>query len=333
MKVSNQPNSARGAGTTAVKKKKKLTTPAKVIIAITAVLLAGCIVMGGLVWRKYARIQSAQGKANDLYTPVTENEADDPSSHEVIDDTPAVVDPSTGVVSDFNSLFEENDDTIGHISIPGTKLSTPVVQGDDNVYYLDHNFFRESTLGVPFADFRASISQDYTSNNVTIYGHAAKDGSYFAPIKEYRTLEYYKQHPVINFDTIFSGKGRYKIIGALIAKVNNGTGTPNDPEEFNYHDYVNMSEEDFDTYIDEVLKRSYFDTGVDVKYGDQLITLSTCDDEIEDSLTTPYRMIVVARKVRPGESTEVDLSAASENTDMLMPQAWVDKYKKSNPYQ
>ena len=312
-------------GGTAVKRKKKMTTPAKILIGFIAVLLVGIICLSFLVFRKYSRIQSAQNQANQLYTPSSEET-------DIMDDTPAEVDPETGVVSDFNPLYEKNNETVGHISIPGTKLSTPIVQGTDNVYYLNHNFFRESSLGVPFVDSRATIKQDYMSTNITIYGHAAKDGSYFAPIKDYRTVDFYKKNPIVNFDTIY-GKGKYKIIGAFIAKVKNTASTTDDPEEFNYQDYIDMSsEEQFNAYIAEVTKRSYFKTGVDVEYGDQLLTLSTCDDQIDSSDKTPYRMVVVARKVRGGESINVDVSGATANTDMIMPKAWQEKYKKANPY-
>lgn len=312
------------SGAAAVKpRKKKMSRGVKILLGVIIVLAVFGLVMGGLVWRKYAIIREGQDKANALY-PVTDVSTGDTSSE--------AIDPSTGIIPSFNNLHQENQDVIGHLSIADTKLKTPVVQGTDNEYYLNHNFFKESTLGVPFADFKASITGDYVSDNITIYGHAAKDGSYFAPVKLYRTVDYYKAHPIVQFDTIY-GKGQYKIIGAFVARVANASSS-GDPEEFNYQDYMDLTEETFNQYISEIDKRSYFDTGVDVKYGDKLITLSTCDDEIIDSLSTPYRMVVVARKVRDGESASVDTSKAAANTDMIMPKAWSEKNGgKANPYQ
>ena len=72
-----------------------------------------------------------------------------------------------------------------------TKLSTVVVQGTDNDYYLRHNFYGKTILGIPFIDYRASLTAEKQSMNLTIYGHAAQDGSYFAPIKSYKSLDYY----------------------------------------------------------------------------------------------------------------------------------------------
>ena len=72
---------------------------------------------------------------------------------------------------------------------------------------------------------------------------------------------------------------------------------------------------------------------MDVKYGDQLLALSTCDTEVENSNSTPFRMALIARKVRPGESEEVDVSKASINKNVEMPKEWVKKYKKQTPFE
>ena len=108
---------------------------------------------------------------------------------------------------------------------------------------------------------------------------------YFAPIKSYKSLDYYRAHPVINFDTTY-GRGKYKIIGAFMAEVREDL-----PGYFNYHDYVDMSEDEYNTFITEIDRRSYFNTAVDVRYGDEFITLSTCET-LTNEKPTPYRMVV-----------------------------------------
>ena len=60
---------------------------------------------------------------------------------------------------------------------------------------------------------------------------------------------------------------------------------------------------------------------------DRLLTLSTCYSEFEDA-----RLVVIARLVRPGESTEVDTSKAVENPNPRYPQAYYDENKLTNPY-
>lgn len=81
------------------------------------------------------------------------------------------------------------------------------------------------------------------------------------------------------------------------------------------------SEEDFNLFVQSVLRRSLINTNVDVEYGDQLLTLSTCTYEFSEA-----RFVVVARKVREGESTEVDTASASMNSNPLMPDVWYELY-------
>ena len=241
-------------------------------------------------------------------------------------------DPETGVIEELSDLYKTNADLVGRISIPGTRLVLPVVQGDDNAYYLDRNFEKAyDPYGVPYVDYRATISEEYQSTNITIYAHSnSKEGTYFAPAKLYKdaTLEYYREHPVITFDTIY-GKGEYKVIAVMLVN------TDVESEElFNFQDYIDLNEEGFNAYIEKVRAHSYFENpDVDVKYGDQLLTLSTCDDEIVESNTMPYRVALVARKTRSGESRDVDVSQAEPNEDVVMPAAWVEKFGVNTPFE
>ncbi len=298
--------------------KKKRSKSQTVLLILIILCLLGAVVSAVMIFGKYWIIRSDQDKAKDLYsTTVSDGDTAPESSDEL--------DPNTGIISDFNALHSINPDVKGYLWVDDTKLSTVVVQGTDNDYYLRHNFYGKTILGIPFIDYRASLTAEKQSMNLTIYGHAAQDGSYFAPIKSYKSLDYYRAHPVVNFDTTY-GRGKYKIIGAFMAEVREDL-----PGYFNYHDYVDMSEDEYNTFITEIDRRSYFNTSVDVRYGDEFITLSTCET-LTDEKPTPYRMVVVARKVRPGESYAVDTASAKANTDMIMPEVWVQQNGKANPY-
>ena len=85
------------------------------------------------------------------------------------------------------------------------------------------------------------------------------------------------------------------------------------------------SQESFEGYKRQIESRSYVDTGVDIVYGDKLISLQTC------VYTYDYEFLyVIARMVRPGESTAV--TGVKANPSPRMPQAWYDKMKQENPY-
>ena len=306
------------AAAQAEKPKKKRSKSQTVLLILIVLCLLGALVSGALILGKYWIIQSDQNKVKDLYNT-------EASSGDAAPETSDELDPETGILSDFNALYNINEDVKGYLWVDGTKLSTVVVQGTDNEYYLRHNFYGKTILGIPFIDYRATLTAEKQSMNLTIYGHAAQDGSYFAPIKEYKSLDYYRAHPVINFDTTY-GRAKYKIIGAFMAEVRSDL-----PYYFNYHDYIDMTQEEYNTFLEEIDKRSYFNTTVDVQYGDEFITLSTCET-LTSEKPTPYRMVVVARKVRPGESYAVDTSSATANTDMIMPEVWVEQNGKANPY-
>lgn len=309
---------------TEVKKEKKPRSKSQTVLLILIILcLLGAIVSGVMIFGKYWLIQSEQKQLASLYQPTTDTS--DESEENRAPESSAVLDPETGIVEDFNALYNINPDIKGYLWVDGTKLNTVVVQGSDNEYYLRHNFYGKTILGIPFIDSRASVTADKQSMNLTIYGHAAQDGSYFAPIKSYKNIDYYRAHPVINFDTTY-GRAKYKIIGAFMAEVG-----PNMKDYFGYHDYIDMTEEEYSTFLSEINKRTYFNTAVDVQYGDQFITLSTCET-LTDEKPTMHRMVVVARKVRPGESYAVDTASASRNMDMIMPEVWVKQNGKANPY-
>ena len=310
----------------------------KIIAICVAVLVIAAIVIGCVVINKYAVGGNNAESAANLYpssdkASSAEGASSGESSGEEEDEEKpgGDLDPETGVIPSFNELYKQNEDVVGFIKIDGTKLNLPVVQWRDKAYYLDHTLDHKSNpFGVPFADYRATFSPVIQSNNITVYGHSGKDGSYFAPVKEYKNFDFYKEHPVITFDTIY-GQGQYKVIGLMM--LNTDINMDSNPELFNFHDYVDMDPAQFEYYIKTVSERSYFHTGVDVKYGDQLLALSTCDTEVENSNSTPFRMALIARKVRPGESEEVDVSKASINKNVEMPKEWVKKYKKQTPFE
>ena len=80
----------------------------------------------------------------------------------------------------------------------------------------------------------------------------------------------------------------------------------------------------------ECLDRSYYYTGVDLEYGDELLTLSTCDF----SMFSDMRLVVVARKVRDDESNTLDTDAFIDNSGFdengNVKRKMFDAYYKSN---
>ena len=164
----------------------------------------------------------------------------------------------------FASLWEMNEDIVGWLSIDGTQVNYPVVQSDDNDYYLHKDFSKaDNKYGIPFADCRVDISKP--STNIPIYSHNMKDGQMFGELINYQSLDYYKQHPVIQFDSLYE-EGKYKIVGMFIAST-----LPEHAPNFEYHNFIqaDTDEEFLMNFANEVISRSLIVTGVDIQPGDQ----------------------------------------------------------------
>ncbi len=234
--------------------------------------------------------------------------------------TTGVTTPAVEVNDEAQALLATNPDTIGRIKIAGTNIDYPVAQSLDNSYYLITDFFGDYyRYGTVYADYRCNFGADEElhSDNIVLYGHHTALNDYFSQLHNYkRDIEFYKQYPIIelksNYDTEY-----YKIFAYMITNASESDGPV-----FYYHRYHNFeTQEDFDWYIDEVLKRSMIVSGVDVEYGDDILTLSTCTVEFEDS-----RFVVYARKLRNGEDEFAGVTDAYINPNPLMPDAYYRIY-------
>ena len=106
-----------------------------------------------------------------------------------------------GYNAKFADLYQINPDIKGYIEIQGTNLSFPVVQGKDNDEYLYHNIYQKNTIfmGVPFLDYRCTLEQDKTSNNLLIYGHHMNGKRVFGQITNYKDLSFLPAAPNCKF--------------------------------------------------------------------------------------------------------------------------------------
>lgn len=203
-----------------------------------------------------------------------------------------------------------NEDYIGYLEVEGCDIYEPIMQGKDNDYYLNHNYYGGTNkAGTVFLDYRCTVSEDYISPNIVFYGHNQEDGTMFGNLKDYKqNVEFYSENPLVKFSPEFE-TGEYVIYGFFVTHVKPEQHSSG--EVFHYHDYIEkLNDEDtFNWYINEVQKRNQIVSPVDVQYGDKLLCLSTCSNEFSDS-----RFVVFARRLREGEKIEdFDFSEAYLN--------------------
>ncbi len=190
------------------------------------------------------------------------------------------------VLEEYKNLFNMNKKLIGWLKIDDTIIDYPVMQTYDNEYYLDHNVNQEKDRnGALFLDKDCDVLAP--STNLIIYGHHMKSGRMFGNLDDYASEKYYKEHPVIQFDTIYE-KGTYEIMYVFRSKVYSEAEVV-----FKYYQFIDCySEQEFDSYMQEMAAMSLYDTGVTAEYGDRLLTLSTCDSTVDDG-----RFVVVAKRI------------------------------------
>ncbi len=183
----------------------------------------------------------------------------------------------------IQKLFKMNNDFIGWLKIENTNISYPVMQTDNNRkdYYLRRNFYKQySQLGTPYIAEYCNIT---TSDNVIIYGHHIKNNQMFGELEKYKKKEFYNNHKIINFNTIYD-KADYEIIAVFKTVAYTG---------FEYYKFVNSnSKQEFDTFIKKCKELSFYEIEKTAKYGDKLITLSTCEYSNQNG-----RLVVVAKKI------------------------------------
>lgn len=190
------------------------------------------------------------------------------------------------VLDEYKNLLIANRKLIGWVKIEGTYIDYPVMQTTDNEYYLDHNLNQEyDKNGTIFMDKDCDVLKP--STNYILYGHHMKNGRMFGQLDLYQKESYYKEHPYISFDTIYE-KGTYQVMYVFRSRVYKESEIV-----FKYYQFIDAnSEQEFDSYMKEMADMSLYDTGVTAEYGDQLLTLSTCDYRETDG-----RFVVVAKKI------------------------------------
>ena len=190
------------------------------------------------------------------------------------------------VLDEYKTLYNKNRRLIGWLKIDDTIIDYPVMQTANNEYYLDHNFNQEyDKNGSLFLDKDCDVVRRNT--NLIIYGHHMKSGKMFGNLNSYSNEEYGKKHSLIQFDTIYE-KGTYEVMYVFRSRIYN-----EDEVVFKYYQFLDAaSETEFNSNMQEMAALSLYDTGVTASYGDELLTLSTCD-----SSETDGRFVVVAKRV------------------------------------
>lgn len=187
----------------------------------------------------------------------------------------------------LEELQKENEERIGWLEIEGTNINYPVLQASDNDYYLTHNYKKEkSSTGSIFLDKDFDLING--SSNYLIYGHRSKSGLMFEDLMKYAKEDFYKEHTKVKFTTN-KDDSLYEILSVFYSRVY----YKSEKNVFRYYYFVNANnEQEYNDFVNNAKKVSLYDTSVTANYGEQLLTLSTCEYSQEDG-----RFAIVCKKV------------------------------------
>lgn len=265
------------------KRRKKKKMP----VALIAALCVCVVALGVSIWQLsdiFLEYKAGEEEYEDLQQyvmaeiPEAEEEEAGPQDGEEPEEAQ---DPETQESVQrvaLDELQSQNPDTVGWIEIPGTGISYPLMQAEDDVYYLNHTFSgKVNSAGSIFVE--AQNSGDFTDLHTIIYGHNMKNGSMFAGLKNYNSPSYLVSHPNVYVD-LADGTHSYQIFSVYEA-----------PADSDSYTIGFVPDEQYETFLQTLKSRSAYDTGVSVTKEDTIITLSTCTSHGE------HRYLVHARKV------------------------------------
>lgn len=247
-----------------------------VVIILLAVFVAGFAIGGFMVLRNYLNAKHEAETFDELVALVDESDRDGEDK----------INKDTGTLRKYDELYKRNPDFFGWLKIEGTVINYPVMYSpEEPERYLHLDFYGDySDSGSLFMDGDCPAD----GSTALIYGHHMNNGSMFGSLPDYVDYEFYKKHKIIFFDTRYEQRD-YEVVAALYSEV-----YPEDQEQYHYcyYKHKNLSDEgEFNEYISFIKANALYDTGVTPKYGDQILTLSTCNYHTKDG-----RFVLVARR-------------------------------------
>lgn len=176
---------------------------------------------------------------------------------------------------DFAGLKERAPDVMGWLTIPGTNIDYPVVQGQDNIRYLTRLY--DGTPNKSGALFLDARNQEDLSNPTNIiYGHNLVDGAMFSELNKYTEKEFFLKHE-IGYITL--PKSQYKIRFFTIFFHNPKFEGPDSPWRVSFD-----NREEWESWLDKMKSMSVLGEGIKDIDIEKVLVLSTCTDNARDRI-------------------------------------------------
>lgn len=261
--------------------KRKLTKLEWTLVFVAGVLLLVLIAM--LIFKPFFEIPEITPSTS----PSTEQPTTTapPTTQTIPLET--VMETEPVMLAEYADLVAQNPEMVGWVKIENTPIDYPVMYTPDEPFkYINRSFEgKKNAYGLPFVD--QVCSMDPESQNLIIYGHNMNNGTMFGELMEYEKESYWKEHPIIEFSTLYE-KRQYEVVYAFRDRV-----YYNYEQVFKFYQYVEpIDEAHFQEAVRNYEEKAIYDTGIELEMDDRLITLVTCAHHVKYG-----RFVVVAREI------------------------------------
>ena len=173
-----------------------------------------------------------------------------------------------------NSLYEKYKDYRGWIKIENTNIDYPILQAEDNSYYLDKDINNEYLAsGSIFMNY---LNNGFNDMNTVLFGHHMRNGTMFAQLKKYKEKEFFYENKDIDVELNNNEHLKYKVFSVYITNGKN-----------NYIKTKFDNKNEYKEFLETIKNRSMYESDIELDEDDKIITLSTCSYEFNDA-----RMVV-----------------------------------------
>ena len=204
-------------------------------------------------------------------------------------------------------MLDINSDYKGWLTIYGTQISEPVVQGETNETYLRTNINGEhAEAGTLFLDETTDLTQD---GNLIIYGHKMNDGTMFGTLDKFEDEEFFDNNGTVCWESE-KGKEYYQIFALLVLP-----GYSTAPDFIDLQAWNNvLDEEQTADMLNTIADRASIFRGESFNLEkDKYIFLVTCDYSINNG-----RLVLVGRRLSKKSETEEASEESTDNTEEVI---------------
>jgi len=222
-----------------------------------------------------------------IFNKTKENNVEEKEFTNILEETEQKVNVEEENYKEMVTKLKEeynNDDVVGIFNIPGADYSVPLLQGDDNDYYLKHTPDKQyNQNGSIFLDYRVDID---SSKKQLIYGHNSdKIEMPFDVLENYYDKNYYEEHKYIEVIST-TQKKKYEIFSVYV-----------EPEDFTYMKIEFSSDDDYLNHITKLKQKSMYEIDIKLNKDDEILVMQTCSEHQDYKKYSKKYLLIISRRV------------------------------------